>query len=332
MQRLIGALVLLASLAVGWYWMAYQNFIERPLDWPDEGMVLTVERGTNLRMLTEILHKRGVLQQPQMLYWHARYRGLAHKIRAGEYAVPRNATPDALLQILTEGKSIAYQLTLLEGWNFKQVMAAVRQNPVLKQTLNETSPNAVMAAVGYPGLHPEGRFFPDTYAFPRGTTDQEFLARAAKRMEQQLTDAWAKRDVEHIAVKTPDEALILASIIEKETGAPQERPEISGVFTRRLKKGMKLQTDPTVIYGMGDSYQGNIRRKDLRAPTPYNTYVIKGLPPTPIAMPGRAAIDAALHPAPGKSLYFVSKGDGTHVFSSTLKAHNAAVRKYQLKR
>lgn len=331
MQRLIGIAVLLASLTLGWFWIGYRTFLETPLHVPEEGMVLQVEKGTNLRQLGRQLEQRGVLQNGDMLYWHARWRELASKIRAGEFQVPAGTTPDGLLDILISGKTISYTLTLVEGWNFRQVLAAVGNDPVLQHVISAQKPAEVMRELGYPDIHPEGQFFPDTYAFPRGTTDRDFLKRAYRRMQQQLAEAWAGR-ADDIEVKSPQEALILASIVEKETGVPRERPEIAGVFTRRLKHGMKLQTDPTVIYGMGERYQGNIRRSDLLEDTPYNTYVHTGLPPTPICMPGREAIDAVLHPAPGKALYFVANGDGSHVFSDTLKQHNAAVQKYQLKR
>jgi len=330
-QRLIGIAVLLASLTLGWFWIGYRTFLETPLHVPEEGMVLQVEKGTNLRQLGRQLEQRGVLQNGDMLYWHARWRELASKIRAGEFQVPAGTTPDGLLDILISGKTISYTLTLVEGWNFGQVLAAVGNDPVLQHVISAQKPAEVMRELGYPDIHPEGQFFPDTYAFPRGTTDRDFLKRAYRRMQQQLAEAWAGR-ADDIEVKSPQEALILASIVEKETGVPRERPEIAGVFTRRLKHGMKLQTDPTVIYGMGERYQGNIRRSDLLEDTPYNTYVHTGLPPTPICMPGREAIDAVLHPAPGKALYFVANGDGSHVFSDTLKQHNAAVQKYQLKR
>lgn len=331
MQRLIGIAVLLASLTLGRFWIGYRTFLETPLHVPEEGMVLQVEKGTNLRQLGRQLEQRGVLQNGDMLYWHARWRELASKIRAGEFQVPAGTTPDGLLDILISGKTISYTLTLVEGWNFRQVLAAVGNDPVLQHVISAQKPAEVMRELGYPDIHPEGQFFPDTYAFPRGTTDRDFLKRAYRRMQQQLAEAWAGR-ADDIEVKSPQEALILASIVEKETGVPRERPEIAGVFTRRLKHGMKLQTDPTVIYGMGERYQGNIRRSDLLEDTPYNTYVHTGLPPTPICMPGREAIDAVLHPAPGKALYFVANGDGSHVFSDTLKQHNAAVQKYQLNR
>jgi UPF0755 protein len=222
-------------------------------------------------------------------------------------------------------------LTLVEGWNFREVLEAVREHPVIVDTLPaEATASDVMALLGHPDEHPEGRFFPDTYLFPRDTTDVQFLMRAFERMETILEDEWEQRAAE-LPLKDPYEALILASIIEKETGRADERTEIAGVFIRRLRKGMLLQTDPTVIYGLGDSFDGNLRRRDLEADNPYNTYRRAGLTPTPIAMPGRDAIHAALHPADGDALYFVAKGDGSHQFSATLGEHNRAVRRYQLK-
>lgn len=332
MSKLLGILVIVVSLVLGWYWQTYQQFLHTPLALPEQGQVLLVEPGSNLRQVANGLHEANVLEEPQLLYLHARWYEQADKIRAGEYWLPEGITPPQLIELLVSGKSIAYSLTLLEGWTFKQVLATVAANKVLQHELTGKSAEQVMQSIGYPGVHPEGRFFPETYHFTRGTTDVQFLQRAYRTMEQQLAEAWEGRNVETSRVESPYEALILASIIEKETGVAEERREISGVFSRRLKKGMKLQTDPTVIYGMGDRYQGNIRRSDLREDTPYNTYVHKGLPPTPICMPGRAALDAAVDPLEGSSLYFVATGDGRHVFSATLKAHNAAVQRYQLKR
>jgi len=332
MGRLLGISLVILSLVAGWYWSAYRTFLQTPLELPREGLVLNVEPGTNLKRLTRELADQGVLSHADYLYWHARWKKLAHRIRAGEYLVPAGTTPPALLELLIRGKTVSYTLTLLEGWNFKQVLAAVRNNKVLKHETQGLDAEQIMERIGRPGIHPEGRFFPETYAFPRGTTDVDFLKRAFAKMEQELDAAWEGRNQDTIMVKSKGEALILASIIEKETGVPEERPQIAGVFNRRLRIGMKLQTDPTVIYGMGDQYKGNIRRSDLRTDTPYNTYVHRGLTPTPICMPGRAALDAALNPQDGKSLYFVSRGDGTHVFSATLEQHNAAVRKYQLKK
>lgn len=331
MQRLIGLLILTVALIAGWYWMAYQNFLKTPLHLPENGQVIQVERGSNLRQLARRLEERGILSNAELLYWHARWHDLANRIRAGEYLIPAGTTPPGLLRILISGKPVEYRLTLLEGWTFRQVMAAIEHDLVLEKTLRGKSPKDIMVAIGHPGEYPEGRFFPDTYSYPRGTSDVDLLRRAYERMQAVLAEAWARRAPDTV-VETPYEALILASIVEKETGAAEERAMIAGVFERRLKAGMKLQTDPTVIYGMGDRYQGNIRRSDLLQDTPYNTYVHQGLPPTPICMPGRDAIEAVLHPADGKALYFVAKGDGTHVFSDNLRAHNAAVRKYQLKR
>jgi UPF0755 protein len=325
----IGILVLLLSLGLGWTWMGYRQFMATPLSVPPEGLVLQVHKGENLNHLAQRLADRGLLAHPRMFYWHARWHGQARHIRAGEFLVPAGSRPADLLEILLHGKTIQYRLTLIEGWTFHQVLEAVQRDPVLKHTLDSDDPQAVMQRLGHPGVHPEGAFFPDTYAFPRGTTDVAFLQRAYRRMQQELKAAWAKR-ADDIAVKTPYEALILASIVEKETGVPEERRQIAGVFTRRLKRGMLLQTDPTVIYGMGERYRGNIRAADLREDTPYNTYVHPGLPPTPICMPGRDSIDAVLHPATGKTLYFVANGKGRHVFSATLRQHNAAVRRYQL--
>ena len=241
-------------------------------------------------------------------------------------------TPAALLDLLVSGKVIEYSLTLVEGWTFAQVLEATRSHPVLVQSLApDAGPGDVMTALGHPGEHPEGRYFPDTYQFPRGTTDLQVLARSYDRMAEVLAREWDAR-AEGLPITDPYEALTLASIVEKETGRAEERPAIAGVFVRRLEKGMLLQTDPTVIYGLGDAFDGNLRRRDLERDTPYNTYTRAGLTPTPICMPGRDAIHAVLHPADGDALYFVATGDGGHHFSATLSEHNRAVRRYQLNR
>jgi UPF0755 protein len=229
-----------------------------------------------------------------------------------------------------EGKVIQYSITLVDGWTFAQALEVVQSNPYLVHRLEGLDADTIMARLGYAGQHPEGRFMPDTYFFPRGLTDIAFLQRAYQAMQSYLDTAWRSRDV-GIPVHTPYEALILASIVEKETGLASERRAIAGVFSRRLIKHMRLQSDPTVIYGMGDSYKGNIRRRDLHSDNAYNTYQHAGLPPTPIALPSRDAIDAVLHPEEGDALYFVSRGDGSHKFSATLEEHNQAVIKYQLK-
>jgi len=329
-NKLIGFLVLVGSLLAGWAWMEYQDFISTPLRIPQGSVIYEVRRGASLAAVARDLEQAGMIDDARYLQWYGRYTGQASQIRAGEYRLSDELLPDSLLALLVSGRSVTYTLTLLEGWNIHQVRAAVAAHEALAQTLEGVDDAQLMERLGRPGEHPEGRFFPDTYQFTRGMSDLEFLRRALLTMDEALATAWAER-VEDLPLSTPYEALILASIVEKETGQADERREIAGVFARRLRKGMKLQTDPTVIYGMGERYDGNIRRSDLEQDTPYNTYVHTGLPPTPICMPGRDALRAAVDPAPGKTLYFVARGDGSHVFSATLSDHNAAVRKYQLK-
>ncbi len=251
-----------------------------------------------------------------------------HRLKAGEYQLKQGLTTLQLLKLLASGKARQYSITFPEGWSFKQMLKKIAETPDLQQTLAGVDHETLMARLNADYKHPEGLFFPDTYFFNKNNSDFSILKKAYLKMQAVLEQQWQKRE-QGLVIKEAYQALILASIIEKETGAAVERTMISGVFSRRLQKGMLLQTDPTVIYGMGDHYKGNIRRQDLKEATAYNTYVIKGLPPTPIAMPGKAAIYAALHPAKGKSLYFVSRGDGTHVFSATLAEHNKAVNTYQ---
>jgi UPF0755 protein len=329
--RLLGVLVIVFSFGAAWLLMDFQAFRSNPLAVPEEGAPLIVEPGTNLKRVARQLHEQGLLDKPFYLVVLGRYLGLDARIKAGEFRLQAGITPEQLLNQLTSGQVVQHNLTLIEGEAFKQMIQRVAADKVLVRTLSGHSAEEVMAALGYPGLHPEGRFLPETYHFPRGTTDVDFLRRAYLDMERVLQEAWLERDA-GLPLKSPYEALILASIVEKETAVPEERPRIAGVFVRRLNKGMKLQTDPTVIYGMGDSYQGDIRFRDLRTDTEYNTYTRTGLPPTPIAMPGKEAILATLHPADGDELYFVARGDGSHQFSSTLKEHNRAVDRYQRKR
>ena len=331
LHRLLGLVVLALSLAVAWLWMEIDRFLESSLQLDQPELVYSIPKGTTFAAVARDLERKGLIANARYLELYGRYTGQAQKIRAGEYRLTPDLQPEALLALLVSGRSISYSLTLLEGWNIRQVRAAVAGHEALAQTLDGIDDATLMARLGRPDVHPEGRFFPDTYRFTRGMTDLDFLRRAMETMDRELAAAWDGR-ADDIPLQTPHEALILASIIEKETGQVAERPEIAGVFTRRLKKGMKLQTDPTVIYGMGERFDGNLRRRDLREDTPYNTYVHHGLPPTPISMPGRGALQAAVNPAAGKTLYFVSRGDGSHVFSETLKQHNAAVRKYQLKK
>lgn len=330
LYKLVAIVILLSSFTLGWFWLGYQQFLDTPIQLNDGEQLLLIEPGQSLRAVARNLVRDGVITDERYFRLLARLSGRSSKIQAGEYLLSEKIGPEELLTKLVEGRVKQHGLTLIEGWTFSEMLAFVKESPDLKQTLKGDSPEAIMTEIGYPDIHPEGRFLPDTYHFPKGMSDREFLRRAFQTMEQFLQQAWAERD-ENIPLKTSDEALILASIVEKETGKASERPEIAGVFSRRLEKKMRLQTDPTVIYGLGDSFDGNIKRKHLTEDNPYNTYTRRGLPPTPIAMPGRDAILAALHPAAGDAIYFVSKGDGSHHFSATLDEHNNAVIKYQLK-
>jgi UPF0755 protein len=327
--RALFVVLLAATFLVGGLWVDYRRFLETPVGLQESPTVFEVPRGANLRQVAQGLTGQGILKQPYYLLVLAIQRGDQGRLKAGEYELTQGMRPVDLLERLTSGRVIQYPVTLVEGWTFRQAVAAIAADPRLGGDLAGKSDAELMEALGRPGEHPEGRLFPDTYSFPSRTSGMEVLRRAFERMDQVLAQEWEGRDA-GLPIATPYEALILASIIEKETAVPAERPAIGGVFVRRLQKGMRLQTDPTVIYGLGDRFDGNLRRADLRESNPYNTYVIDGLPPTPIALPGREAIRAALRPEPGDSLYFVARGDGTHAFSATLEEHNAAVRKYQL--
>jgi len=330
MRALLLVCVLAAGLIAGGAWMEYQDFLSEPLAPDQESLVLDVERGTSLRGLSEELTRLGVLEHPYFFMAMAYHAGKATSIKTGEYALPSGIRLPELLELVTSGKVVQRAFTLVEGWTYRQALAALAKDERLKHPLGDgPSAAAVMTRLGHPEEHPEGRFLPETYHFSKGADDLDILRRAYAAMEQVLEEEWARRD-EELPLKSPYEALILASIVEKETGRAAERPIIAGVFIRRLDLGMNLQTDPTVIYGLGERFDGNITRAHLRQDTPYNTYVHKGLPPTPIALPGRAAIHGVLHPQEGDSLFFVAKGDGSHHFSATLAEHNRAVRRYQL--
>ena len=323
--------LLVAGVCAGWLWVAHNAALDRPLSVGEQPAVLLVEPGTSLARVADDLVARGFLQSTRSLVWHARWKGLASKIKAGEYRIEAATTPRALLEELVAGRVVQHALTLVEGWNFRQVMTAIAANSVLVHTLEGESPAQIMNRIGLPGEHPEGRFFPDTYHFPRGTTDVDILRLAHRTMDRRLRQEWLRR-ADSLPYRDRYEALIVASIVEKEAGRASERREVAGVFVRRLIKGMRLESDPTVIYGLGEAFDGNLTRRDLQRTTPYNTYRRRGLPPTPIAMPGGAAIHAALNPAPGETLFFVARGDGTHYFSVTLSEHRRAVAKYQLGR
>ena len=322
--------VLLVGLLVAFAAWQQHAALHQPLKLTDEYLV-DVPAGATPGGVLNRLEADGVLDQAfwLRLYWRFNLRN--QPLHSGEYRLVPGATASDMLDLWRRGEVLQYSLTLVEGWNFRQVRAALAREKRLELTLGELSDAELMKKLGLPGLNPEGRFFPDTYSFVRGMSDLELLKQAQVRLEKVLAEEWVQR-AKDLPYKEPYDALIMASMIEKETGVPQERGEIAGVFVRRLRIGMRLQTDPTVIYGMGERYNGRITRNDLRQPTPYNTYTIDGMPPTPIALVGREAIHAALNPVAGKSLYFVARGDGSHVFSNSLEQHNRAVREYQLKR
>lgn len=327
---LLGCLALALS-AVAWLgWREFHRFEQQAL--AGAGEVIEFRRGMRLRELTQELADRRVSAAP---YWQwrllAERTGLAPRLQAGEYRIEPGMTPRGLLQALADGRVVQYRLTILEGSRFRELRATLAATPELEQTLGGLDDAAVLARVGASEGHPEGLFLPDTYFFPRGFSDVELLKRAYWAQKKLLEQAWQSRAPE-LPLADAYQALILASVIEKETGQAGERPQIAGVFVNRLRQGWRLQTDPTVIYGLGDAFDGNLRRIDLETDTPYNTYTRFGLPPTPIALPGRAAIEAAVRPASTPAMYFVARGDGSHVFSRTLDEHNAAVRRYQLGR
>lgn len=328
MKRLAGiagAVIALAIIAAGFF---YWRWFVRPLP-PASQTTVVVEAGKPLSATAAALKQQGVLYQPWDLVWLARIEGKSTDVRAGEYAVPPHATTASLLDKLVSGTVILHSFTVIDGWTFHELLTRLEADPLLEHTLKGLSDAEVMARIGHPGEQPEGRFFPDTYKFPRGMSDVTFLRHAYDLMQQHLREAWAERDPD-MSLDSPYKSLILASIVEKESGKLSELPRIAGVFVRRLRRGMRLQSDPTVIYGLGKTYDGDITYNDLRTDTPYNTYTRRGLPPTPISLPSLAAIHAAMHPARGDALYFVSKGDGSHAFSATLAEQRRAVRKYQL--
>lgn len=289
---------------------------------------LSIDPGTSVRGVVQAVQAAGVDVDPNLLYWWFRLSGQARQIKAGSYEVQRGATPLSLLRKLVRGEEALRVLTLVEGWNFTQLRAALARAEHLKPDSQGLSGSAIMAQLGRPELHPEGRFYPDSYTYAKGSSDLALLKRAMRAMDRRLEAAWSQR-LADTPLKSANEALILASIVEKETGRAADRAMIAGVFVNRLRVGMPLQTDPSVIYGLGDGFDGNLRKRDLLRDTPWNTYTRGGLPPTPIAMPGKAALLAVVQPAPTKALYFVARGDGSSQFSSSLEEHNRAVNKYQ---
>ncbi|MBJ2321733.1 endolytic transglycosylase MltG [Pseudomonas fluorescens] len=319
-----------AALLVGFSAWKLDSALKQPLKLPQE-QLLDVPAGATPTGTFNRLEVDGVLDDAfwLRLYWRFNLEG--QPLHSGEYRMSPGLTAEGLIGLWQRGEVVQYSLTLVEGWNFRQVRTALAKHEKIVQTLAGLTDSEVMDKLGHPGVFPEGRFFPDTYRFVRGMTDVEFLKKAYNRLDDVLAQEWSKRAAD-APYTDPYQALIMASLVEKETGVPQERGQIAGVFVRRLKIGMLLQTDPTVIYGLGERYNGKLTRAHLKEANPYNTYMVAGLPPTPIAMVGREAIHAALNPVPGSSLYFVARGDGSHIFSDDLDAHNAAVREFQLKR
>jgi UPF0755 protein len=294
----------------------------------DAGVIdLEVEPGTRAAQIAENVVTSGVRSNALLLQLWFRFSGQARQIKAGSYEVAPGSTPNSLLRMLVRGDQTLRSVTLVEGWTFAQVRAALQKAELLAPESIALDPEMIMNQLDKPGVHPEGRFFPDTYTYAKGSSDLAVLKRAAKAMDKRLDAAWALRSAD-TPLKSAAEALTLASIVEKETGKPTDRAQIAGVFTNRLRINMRLQTDPTVIYGLGTKFDGNLRKRDLLADTPYNTYTRAGLPPTPIAMPGKAALLAAVQPQATGALYFVARGDGTSEFSASLNEHNRAVNKY----
>ncbi|MDW7747772.1 endolytic transglycosylase MltG [Halomonas sp.] len=325
--KILLVLIILAALAAFAGHRYWQSRLEAPIAL-QEPAIYEVPDGAGYHRVVRELDERGILADAWAFRLLARLEPEAlPRLRPGEYRLAPGMSGRELLDLLGSNEVVTYPLTVPEGWTFAQMRELLDAAPKLAHHTEGLSDEQVMARLDREGRHPEGWFFPDTYRYHKGLSDLEILRQALDRMEATLDEVWAGRD-DDLPLENPYEALIMASLIERETGAPEERPEIAGVFKRRLERGMRLQTDPTVIYGMGERYEGNITRADLREATPYNTYVIEGLPPTPIALPGRAALEAAVQPEEGETLYFVAKGDGTHHFSRTLREHNNAVNRY----
>jgi UPF0755 protein len=332
MRRFLRLLLILFLLSIGVaaiaLWRAHV-WLDRPLEGLTRDQVFEVEKGVSLRTIAQRLNAQGVLDQPDVWILWGRVTGKSGGIKAGEYQLNVGLTPRSLLELLSSGQVILHAVTFIEGSRFSDVQKLLAAHSAVVHKAATLSGDDIMRALGSPGVHPEGQFFPDTYRFPRGTSDLELLAMAHRRMTQELDTAWNSR-TQDLPLATQYEALILASVIEKETALESERPLIAGVFVERLKRGMRLQTDPTVIYGIGEGYDGNIRRADLLRDTPYNTYTRSGLPPTPIALPGIESLRSAVQPQMTGALFFVAtgKGDGSHYFSKTLAEHDAAVKRY----
>ncbi len=329
MIRRLVLVVILVSIAAGGVLAWANSFLNAPMKIGEGGHLLNVSKGRSLTSVANELASEEILSYPRVFALYGRLSDSASRIQAGEYEIKAGATPKSLLEQLVAGRVKLHSLTIIEGWTVAELLNSIRTHPAIEQTLDADSPTDLVTAIEVDYAHPEGLFFPDTYRFPRGTTDVELLRRAYDLMQERLADAWSDRRT-GLILSEPYEALILASIVERETALVSERPDVAGVFVRRLEKGMRLQTDPTVIYGLGAAFTGNLTRKHLELDSPYNTYTRHGLPPTPIALPSESALRAVVNPAPGDALYFVATGraDGSHYFTATLSEHNAAVARY----
>jgi len=325
-KRLFGSLLLLVFLLLG----ASVYYVTRPLDIVALPVDFSLQQGSSLKSAAYQLKQAGVLDDAQVFVLLGRSMGLSAQIKYGSYQLTKPVSMYELLEIISKGRVAHSELTIIEGWTFKQFRAAMNSAPKLRHDSQSLSDEEIMQRIGAAEKHAEGLFFPDTYNFPAGSSDLALIKRAYQTMQKHLQANWETRDAD-LPLQTPYQALILASIVEKETGQAKDRTMIASVFVNRLRKGMRLQTDPTVIYGIGDKYDGNIRKNDLLKDNEYNTYTRYGLTPTPIALPGKDSLHAALHPASSSALYFVARGDGSSQFSSTLSEHNQAVNRYQLK-
>ncbi len=324
----LGTLALVLALVAGGLAAAAWWWLERPLPLAGPTAELSIEAGATPREIANAWVDAGVQSSPRLLYEWFRWSGQARRIRAGSYEIDANTSPRRLLAKLVQGDETLEHVRFIEGWTLRQLRATLAKAPHLKPASAGMTDAQLMAALGAPGMAAEGRFFPDTYAYSRGVSDLTVLRRAHRMLQQRLDDTWAQRAPD-TPLKSADDALTLASIVEKETGLPADRGLVAGVFVNRLRIGMPLQTDPTVIYGLGEAFDGNLRKRDLQTDTPYNTYTRTGLPPTPIALPGLASLRAAVRPQPTKALYFVARGDGSSVFSDNLADHNRAVNTYR---
>ena len=323
--------VIAAVVALGLFWQRTMGFANSPLLVDQQERILLVDPGDGFNAVLRKIRQLGI-DRGRDLEWKALAvsMNVAGRLQVGEYSITPGMTPKSLLRRLANGEVVQRKFTIVEGWSFRELRAALQSDPKLEHEVSQLNDVEIMEKLDRAGAFPEGRFLPETYVYTRGTSELAILDRAAKAMDKTLAEVWESRD-DDLPLESADELLTLASIVEKETGLASERPQIAGVFVRRLKFGMRLATDPTIIYGMGSAYAGNIRKTDLQTDSPYNTYLRAGLPPTPIAMPGKAALEASAHPAEGDAIYFVARGNGSHHFSANFAEHNAAVRKYQLK-